>query len=115
MTLCFHPFAALYEGIPRDMALPYWAHWEKWVGKSLTKIHVVHGFIWAFFAPGNYVWPKHGVPGGIAGLGFDFCGSVLLLRLRFAMPVAWRMHILIHFCLCNICDYCVIPCQLSEE
>jgi hypothetical protein len=72
MTLCFRPFAALYEGIPRDMALPFWAHWEKWVGKSLTKIHVVHGFIWAFFAPGSYVWPKHGVPGGIAGLGFDF-------------------------------------------
>lgn len=55
MTSCFHPFAALYEGIPRDICMGLYS---RRIGSDglFTKIYVVHGYVPALHTLWKSAW-----------------------------------------------------------
>lgn len=108
MTSCFHPFAALYEGIPRDLCMGLYS---RRIGKP-----------WSFHQDIRRTWLCSGVtytlevclglrcmPGGIARFAFDFRDIITALRTRFCM--SRNCMSLLH--LCHICIDCVISRYMS--
>ena len=87
MTLCFHPFAAFYEGKPGGLRT---AHWEDWVESVIpsppprcTSYMVM--FRRCIHSGSLFIWDSIACLEAFQPVGFSFAILFSMLRLRFGV------------------------------